>query len=595
MPPSGLAAGVVSGVASEVIPPLPPDSLRFLVVDDSNVNILLLESMLQLMGHTVQPAESGEQALDLFRAQQPDFVLMDVMMPGMGGLEAVREMRRISSEWLPIVFITGLGRADDAVRGFEAGGDDYLVRPVDHTILRAKIHSLHERLLLHRKLGTQNRLLLNYQKRNEAEQQIAAGYMQRMTMQHELDDPDVRHFLRSAENLSGDLIAVARTPEGVLHLLLADSTGHGLSAALAAMPVIHPFYSMTSKSFSIASIAQEMNSKVRQVLPVSHFVAAILVAVDPVVQRVEVWSGGCPPPVMLDQAGAVIHTFKPQHLALGILPPSQFDAMLESFSFEGIKCSLLMFTDGVTELENIHGEQFGLQRLLQAAYVPDAVDGVESWQEILAATVKFSEGRTTFNDDMALILARCVHMQEAHEISIKPGQSRRRSTTVWQFSLSLQVQQICKMDVVPMLLELVQKIEMDKRRSGEMFLILSELFNNAVDHGLLRLDSAMKNCESGMEAYFDEREKRLHSMHTGRLEMHLEKMMYEDGSMQLRIRVHDSGDGFDHQTVRKLIASDTQRHGRGIGLVCNLCSSVEYLGNGSEVQAYFDLSTNSVS
>lgn len=568
--------------------PQPSEGLRFLVVDDSIDHIMVLVTMLEIMGHTVQQAMSGEQALDLFHAQRPDFVLMDVLMPGMGGYEAVREMRRLAPEWFPIIFITGLGRSDDAVRGFEAGGDDFLTHPIDLTILRAKIHSLQVRLQLSRKLSEQNRLLLEYQKHNEEEQLVAAGYMQRMTMQHQLDDPDVRYFLRSAANLSGDLIAVARTPEGVLHLLLADSTGHGLSAALAAMPVIHPFYSMTSKSFGIAAIAREMNDKVRQVLPVSHFVAAILAAIDPVTQTVEVWSGGCPPPVMLGQDGALIHAFNPQHLALGILATSEFDAALQRFCYRGLECSLIMFTDGVIEREGQHGDRFGLNRLLETAQVPDAMDGREIWQRILAASDIFATGNAA-SDDMALMQVRCPNMHEEHAIALQAGQSKRRGQRVWIFSVSLHVQQIRKMDVVPLLLDLVQKIEMDRRRAGEIFLVLSELFNNAVDHGLLKLDSSLKHHVSGMERYFDERDSRLASTRSGQVEVHLEKVLYGQGDMELRIRVHDSGEGFDYQTVRKVIASDTQRHGRGIGLVCNLCSSVEYMGNGSEVLACLNL------
>jgi anti-sigma regulatory factor (Ser/Thr protein kinase) len=71
--------------------------------------------------------------------------------------------------------------------------------------------------------------------------------------------------------------------------------------------------------------------------------------------------------------------------------------------------------------------------------------------------------------------------------------------------------------------------------------------------------------------------------------MHLEKVLYGQGDMELRIRVHDSGEGFDHQAVRRTIATDMQHHGRGIGLVCNLCSSVEYMDNGSEVLACLNL------
>ena len=92
--------------------------LTILIVDDSRPDRALMKAMLIKMGHEVMQAASGEEALELFQQRMPDMVLMDVLMPGMGGFNAVREMRRIAqAEWFPIIFITGLGHEDDIVRG----------------------------------------------------------------------------------------------------------------------------------------------------------------------------------------------------------------------------------------------------------------------------------------------------------------------------------------------------------------------------------------------------------------------------------------------------------------------------------------------
>lgn len=563
------------------------ESLHVLVVDDKPANVALLTAMLKKMGHQAVSASSGEEALDLFRQRRPDMVLMDVMMPGIGGYEAISEMRRFATEWFPVVFVTAMGQSADIVRGIEAGGDDYLTKPIDQKILQVKINSLHDRLLLNRQLEQQNQLLSEYRERNEEEQAIAAGYMQKMISLDKVHDPAVQFYLKSATNFSGDLIAIARTPDARLHLLLADSTGHGLSAALAAMPVIHPFYSMTGKGFSISAIAREMNNKVWHSLPASHFVAAILVSVDPIEQVIQVWNGGCPPPVMLDCNGEKVHHFSPRHLALGILPTEQFDDSVEYYSaYDGEGCCLLMFSDGVIELENLAGERFGLERLLQTAH---SAVGAEHWQNMIAAIDEFSVGQELARDDIAMMMVHCTQ-EDRQGQSYKQGQGQEQGQgqVIWQFSLSLDIHQVRKLDVVPLLLDIVQQIEKDKRNGGEIFLILSELFNNALDHGLLKLNSSLKHHAAGMERYFDERTTRLATLAEGKIDLSLGKVLYDSGDVQLKIRICDSGEGFDHQYVRKQIAEGTQRHGRGIPLLYKMCRSVEFLGSGSEVLVCFD-------
>ena len=432
-------------------------------------------------------------------------------------------------------------------------------------------------------------VLEKYFDRSEQEQRIAAGYMNKLIAVDKLRDHAVRFYLKPAENFSGDLIAIARTPDNRLHLLLADSTGHGLSAALAAMPMIHPFYSMTAKGFTISAIAKEINKKVSQSLPVSHFVAAIIVSIDSVSQMVEVWSGGCPPPFLINKFGECEHQFKPRHLAMGILPPDQFDATVEYFSCENNGSSLVMFSDGVIELENESGEQFGMERLLQAVCVADKET---RWDRTIQEIGDYCGSKTSGNDDIAVLMAQCEiggELTRRKLNSDQQSQDQIEGNVVWQFALALTMHQIKKLDVLPLLLDIVQQIEKDKERGGEIFTILSEMFNNALDHGILKLDSNLKHHEDGMENYFDERSRRLECCETGNIQLNLEKVINADESAFLRIRVIDSGDGFDYQSVAEKAAGNTQFHGRGLALLYHVCRSVLFLNGGSEVIVEFDL------
>jgi len=428
-----------------------------------------------------------------------------------------------------------------------------------------------------------------YLERYEQEQRIAVRYMDKLIALDSLSDPAVQFHIKPAENFNGDLIAISRTPDDRLHLLLADSTGHGLFAALAAMQVIHPFYSMTSRGFTIQAIAKEINGKVWESLPSSHFVAAILVSLDSAAQMVEVWSGGCPPPVVLNELGGCVYQFKPRHLAMGILPPEQFDASVEYFSFEDNKqYNLLMFSDGVIELKNTYGEQFGLQRLLDAA---ESVDINLRWEHIVKQVDEYRENQVYSNDDVAMMLVR--FDRQGRKVSRPSAKSSLQAsddgTVVWQFDLTLAISQIKKLDVVPLLLDIVQQIERDSKRGGEIFMILSEMFNNALDHGLLKLDSKLKNQVDGLEKYFEEREVRLANIKSGEIQLNLEKVLNTNGDAFLRIRIKDSGEGFDFPHEAPRISSDIQFHGRGISLLYSACRSVTFTSNGSNVEVEFDL------
>jgi diguanylate cyclase (GGDEF)-like protein len=117
--------------------------MKILVVDDSPTIRAALRGLLERMGHTVVEANDGEQALHLYRQDRPGLVLIDVVMPIMDGYESARHMRETKAdEWVPIIFLSSKEADQDLNRAIEAGGDDYLVKPVSFVVLNAKIRAL---------------------------------------------------------------------------------------------------------------------------------------------------------------------------------------------------------------------------------------------------------------------------------------------------------------------------------------------------------------------------------------------------------------------------------------------------------------------
>lgn len=571
--------------------------LNILVVDDSRTDLAVITAMLTEMGHTAVQSRSGEAALEMFRQHMPDMVLMDVAMPGMGGYEAVREMRRIAQDdWIPIIFITAMGQEDDIVRGIEAGGDDYLLKPVHYKMLYAKISAQQQHLRLFRRMEDQSRLLLDYQARNEIEQNAAHEFMDRLLALDKINDPLVQFHLQPAEVFSGDLIAAARTPAGHLYALLADSTGHGLTAALAVMPVLQAFYAMVAKGYSISALAAEINRKIGEYLPSNRFVAAILVALDTENGRVSVWNGGCPPAILLDQDNTIACQFNSVHLPLGILAPDKFNDELTHYHYGNRHCQILLCSDGAVECVDAGNMETGMAHLLQAACAENLTERLSGMVRLLERQLA---GKQAI-DDMALILIDCpaedmetgipVPAQpESKPVEIHtsaglkaPLQHKQAEQIEWQFDLVLSVQQLRQTDIVPMLLHVVNQVEHEgvQGLSGKLFLVLSELFNNALDHGLLGLDSVLKNDPQGMDRYFEERSARLGRMESGEIKIKLVRISSAHGPC-LKIAITDSGEGFDFLALQAAaLNSDMHRHGRGLALVESLSGQLYYTDNG---------------
>lgn len=126
--------------------------MKILLVDDTKTERLILTAYLEKLGHSVECAENGHQAIELYKVEKPDLVLMDVIMPEMDGYEAARGIREDESDWVPLIFLSGRVGAEDIVAGIEAGGDDYLTKPVDFTVLQAKMTAMQRISRMRRKL-----------------------------------------------------------------------------------------------------------------------------------------------------------------------------------------------------------------------------------------------------------------------------------------------------------------------------------------------------------------------------------------------------------------------------------------------------------
>ena len=253
---------------------LPPQGGSALIADDELSNRIILKALLKKLGYTVLQAENGAQAVELFEQHRPTLVMMDIMMPVMDGYEATLKIKRLSgNHFVPIIFLTAITDEAALARCIDVGGDDYLTKPYSHTVLAAKVQAMERIKHLHDDLH----LLYSHMQRDEAiAEQVFSGAVVAGNVANEL----IRTFQKPASVFSGDVLLTAFSPARDLYVMLGDFTGHGLSAALGALPTSEVFRSMTAKGFQLNQILQAINRKLHALMPVGMFLAAQFIKVS---------------------------------------------------------------------------------------------------------------------------------------------------------------------------------------------------------------------------------------------------------------------------------------------------------------------------
>ncbi len=553
--------------------------LMVLVADDNPADRMILCRLVERLGHRVCQAEHGQQAVELFLQQSPDIVLLDALMPVMDGFEAACQIKQHAGEDLvPIIFLTSLTETDALVKCLEAGGDDFLTKPYNPVILEAKIRAFRRMREMHQTLQSQRDVIAAQHAGLLRDQELAKIVFDRVAHAGALDDVNLRYLQSAYAMFNGDILLAAHRPSGEMHLLLGDFTGHGLSAAIGAMPLAEVFYAMTAKGFALRDILLELNAKLGSILPVGIFCCAVLIELNPAKGLVEVWNGGLPEVVILGREGQLLQRVPSVNLPLGVASRARFNpepVVMVMHPGERLLC----WTDGVIECRNAAGEQFGEQGVLQAitahAGRPDALfDG------LLAALEHFHGSP---EDDISLLQVVMPKRDEQCLPAPVAIGSQEPSAQDWQLSYTYRAAAIREQNPLPFLLQKLLSVPGLRDRAGTLFTVMSELYSNALEHGLLNLQSAWKQDSDGFALYYQERSARLKQLEDGWIRFSLDHRPNGNGG-RLVIECEDSGDGFSPAGVSADYA------GRGLALIRALADEVSFSSQGSRVRVAFDWS-----
>jgi sigma-B regulation protein RsbU (phosphoserine phosphatase) len=365
--------------------PAPRKSARLLVVDDTPANREMLARRLQRQGYEVEVAPEGQAALRMLQDSPFDLVLLDVMMPGINGLDVLRTLRETKAPTeLPVIMATAKDESHDIVEALELGANDYVTKPLDFPVVLARVktqlslkHAVEQIRELEKGLEQRNAALQVANSRMREDLDAAARVQEALLPVGEPDAPGY-HFgwrFKPSAWVAGDILNVFRLDDRHVGLYLLDVSGHGVAAALLSVTVSR-FLSPARDAASLLWQRDEATGEYRVNPPAR--VAARLADRFPFDDRTGQYftlvyglldvrshafryvSAGHPPVALVPRGGAAAMA-EVTGYPIGVSPEPYDEHEITLAPGE----RLYVYSDGVPESMDDRDEQFGAERLLQ--------------------------------------------------------------------------------------------------------------------------------------------------------------------------------------------------------------------------------------
>jgi serine phosphatase RsbU (regulator of sigma subunit) len=363
-----------------------------LIVDDNPANVEIFQMRLLANDYDIITATDGEMGLAMAREKHPDLILLDIMMPKMDGLEVCRRLKGDPSlPFMPIILVTAKSESRDVVAGLEAGGDEYLTKPVDHAALVARVKSMLRIKLLHDTVLKQSTQLKKQLKTATKIQSLfwpeipelkAGGHIWAVSV--------------PATYVGGDLYDVIPLPDESLLAYVADVSDKGVPAALIMAALSTTIRSESQTQNEIDELLASINNSLYNLISEEGFFATIvIVKYWPVSGKMQLALGGHFQPLWIVEDG-IGNMPQLNGISLGIMPDAHFEKKEITLSPGE---SILLFTDGLIEAENEGKELFGNERLIR--YIKDK-KGKHIGKGLLDEIRKW-RGNAIINDDLTLL------------------------------------------------------------------------------------------------------------------------------------------------------------------------------------------------
>ena len=321
---------------------------EILIVDDDALSRKILAQVLTSAGYNCQVCGDGAEALEMIHAKPPSLLLLDFDMPGANGAEVLKQLRSDQQQavaQVPAIMLTAHGSEQSEVSCLQAGADDFVTKPVNTAVLRARIETQLRLRSMRRQLERQNDELERW--RQDLERDLAAARLTQQSLipQKPLVLPgwDVAACYRPVIQVGGDIYGWLRMKDGRILFWIADGSGHGAAAALLTTLAKLLFHHGSVEHNAPASVMEAVNDDFRSIFGGRSFMTAMCVALNDKTGRAHAVGAGHPPLLIVRHNGATesIPSVAPP---LGLVEHTEFVETALDF---GPGDAFLLYTDGL--------------------------------------------------------------------------------------------------------------------------------------------------------------------------------------------------------------------------------------------------------
>lgn len=376
-----------------------------LVADDDAMSRKLLVRILSSAGFACMQASDGIEALKTLRVATPSLLLLDYDMPGMNGAEVLKQLRKdgdASIAQIPTIMLTGHGGEESEVLCLEAGADDFVTKPINQAVLRARIETQLRLRSMRSQLQQQNDELEAW--RRNLERDLAAARLTQQSLIPQkapvLPGWDIAACYLPVIQVGGDIYGWLRMADSRTLFWIADATGHGASAALLTTLAKLLFHHGTAEHNEPAEIMEAVNKDFRSIFGARSFMTAMCVALDPSTGRASVVGAGHPP-LLVARSGGRTEAIASSAPPLGLLERSEF---LETNIGLEPGDAFFLYTDGLYGSGRDENPRLSSERLGELLH-PMAANA----QELLTRVIdqaSSNDGGKPAPDDVAAVAVR---------------------------------------------------------------------------------------------------------------------------------------------------------------------------------------------
>ena len=360
------------------------------------MNLSVLVRILEGSGYRILVARSGAAALDIARQTRPDVILLDVVMPGMGGFEVCRALKReAATSDAIVIFLSALDDVTDKVAGLELGAADYITKPFQAEEVLARVRAHMARKQLERELRISRDKL--------AHELRSAGDMQQLLLPRSLSGYNgvtFSAYYRTSLQAGGDYYDVLTLDNGAVVVFVADVSGHGARAAVVMAMMRTLLHSLGPALADPARVMDGMNRHFSYLSGTTLFATALCAVIDAGAKRMQIACAGHPTPVLV-RSGLAAPLPCEATFPLFLLEPRTVPVSNHELRAGD---RLVFYTDGITERPTWSDEMFGPERLVRSLGRDTERDSEHLLGDLVNDVEAFADGREP-SDDQTILLA----------------------------------------------------------------------------------------------------------------------------------------------------------------------------------------------